>query len=165
MTAAPSATPTPTRGRTLTTRFGAVNDRCFLEPTKRLEIFLAGIQKIFPLKCTRKKKKKLNKSPCTSRHARKFDPFSIMHENFHRSYRQGNWGVTVGSRVNFIRAQRILARLEARKLFRPNIFEVERLRTRIRGLRDLRVLGSRIRGSLFETFSDDKGLEFEASKT
>jgi hypothetical protein len=113
----------------------------------------------------KKKKKKLNKSPCTSRHARKFDPFSIMHENFHRSYRQGNWGVTVGSRVNLIRAQRTLARLEARKLFRPNIFEVERLRTRIRGLRDLRVRGSRIRGSLFETFSDDKGLEFEASET
>jgi hypothetical protein len=131
MTAAPSATPTPTRGRTLTTRFGALNDRRLLEPTKRLEIFLAGIQKIFPLKCTRKKKKKkkkkkkLNKSPCTSRHARKFDPFSIMHENFHKSYGQGNWGVTVGARVNLIRAQRTLARLEAQKLFRPNIFEVE----------------------------------------
>jgi hypothetical protein len=152
MTAAPSATPTPTRGRTLTTRFGALNDRRLLEPTKRLEIFLAGI---FPAQMYSEKKKKLNKSPCTSRHARKFDPFSIMHENFHKSYRQGNWGVTVGSRVNLIRAQQTLARLEAQKLFRPNIFEVERLRTRIRGLRDLRVLGSRIRGSLFETFSDD----------
>jgi hypothetical protein len=85
-----------------------------------------------------------------------------MHKNFHRSYGQGNWGVTVGSRVNLVRAQRTLARLEAQKLFRPNIPEVEGLRTRIRGLRDLRVLGSRIQGSLFETFSDDKGLEFEA---
>jgi hypothetical protein len=65
-----------------------------------------------------------------------------------------------------------------KKLFRPNIFEVERLRTQIRGLRDLRVLGSRIRGLrdlrvlgsrirdfLFENFSDDKGLEFMASET
>jgi hypothetical protein len=63
----------------------------------------------------KKKKKKLNKFPCTSRQARKFDPFSIMHKNFHRSYRHGNWGVTVGSRVNHIRAQQTLARLEAQK--------------------------------------------------
>jgi hypothetical protein len=71
----------------------------------------------------------------------------------------------VGLRVNLIRAQRTLAGLEAQKLFRPNILEVERLGTRIRGLRDLRVLGSRIRGFLFENFSDDKGLEFVASET
>jgi hypothetical protein len=123
--------------------------------------------KNFPAQSVLEKKKKKNstKSPCTSRYARKFDPFSIMHENFHRSYRQGNWGVTVGSRVNLIRAQRTLAGLEAQKLSRPNIFEVERLGTRIRGFRDLQVLGSRIRGSLFETFSDDKGLEFVASET
>jgi hypothetical protein len=130
--------------------------------------FWREFKKNFPLKCTRKKKKKKKTQQvpvCTSRHAKKFDPFSVMHENFHRSYRQGNWGVTVGSRVNLIRAQRTLARLEAQELSRPNIFEVERLRTRIRGLRDLRVLGSRIRGSLFKTFSDDKGLEFEASET
>jgi hypothetical protein len=43
--------------------------------------------------------------------------------------------------------------------------QIRRLRTRIRGLRVLRVLGFRIRGSLFETFSDDKGLEFVAFET
>jgi hypothetical protein len=128
----------------------------------------------------KKKKKKLNKSPCTSRHARKFDPFSIMHENFHRSYRQGNWGVTVGSRVNLIRAQRTLAGLEAQKTLqaqhlrgrktgdsnsrppRPPGLRLSNSRlpvrdllrrqwARIRGLRDLRVLGPRIRGPMPET--------------
>jgi hypothetical protein len=140
------------------------------------------------------KKKKKNKFPCTSRQARKFDPFSIMHKNFHRSYRQGNWGVTVGSRVNHIRAQRTLAGLEAQKTLqaqhlrgrktgdsnsrptRPPGLRLSNSRlpvrdflrrqwTRIRDLQDLRVLGSRIRGSLFETFSDDNGLEFVASET
>jgi hypothetical protein len=129
---------------------------------------------------SKKKKKKLNKSPCTSRHARKFDPFSIMHENFHRSYRQGNWGVTVGSRVNLIRAQRTLAGLEAQKTLqaqhlrgrktgdsnsrppRPPGLRLSNSRlpirdllrrkwARIRGLRDLRVLGPRIRGPMPET--------------
>jgi hypothetical protein len=129
---------------------------------------------------SKKKKKKLNKSPCTSRHAKKFDPFSIMHENFHRSYRQGNWGVTVGSRVNLIRAQQTLAGLEAQKTLqaqhlrgrrtgdsnsrppRPPGLRLSNSRlpvrdplrrqwARIRGLRDLRVLGPRIRGPMPET--------------
>jgi hypothetical protein len=127
-----------------------------------------------------KKKKKLNKFPCTSRHARKVDPFSIMHKNFHRSYRQGNWGVTVGSRVNLVRAQQTLAGLEAQKTLeaqhlrgrktgdsnsrptRPPGLRLSNSRfpvrdllrrqwARIRGTRDLRVLGPRIRGPMPET--------------
>jgi hypothetical protein len=107
MTAAPSTIPTSTRGRTSITRYGTLNDRRLIGPAKRLEIFLAGIQKFSRPNVLVEKIKKIKKKKPTNPHVQvdmflEFDPFSIRQENFHKSSRKGNRGVTVGPWINLI---------------------------------------------------------------